>query len=193
MLFCFGCLAVFCCFLGEQKSSPKKCNNSLYINMLRRFWDFQAVQKLYFYPLYFCELYHKNKGNGGTWGTFFKNAKVPPALWHKVLRILLGGTIKIININIFLNIYKKKYKNSIKNIQICKKHKCIYILINRKIEKFPQKSFTNPYGIRLRELFRCSPQFPQKILHKPLWHKAGGTMGGNFLHNLEFPPILYIF
>ena len=65
----------------------------------------------------------------GSWGTFFKNAKVPPALWHKVLRILLGGTFKIININIFLNIYKKKYKNSIKNIQICKNTNA-YIYIN---------------------------------------------------------------
>ena len=65
----------------------------------------------------------------GTWGTFFKNAKVPPALYIKVLRILLGGTIKIININIFLIYTQKKYKNSIKNIQIYKNTN-IYIYIN---------------------------------------------------------------
>ena len=71
----------------------------------------------------------KTRATGELGELFFFNSKVPPALWHKVLRILLGGTFKIININIFLNIYKKKYKNSIKNIQICKNTNA-YIYIN---------------------------------------------------------------
>ena len=95
--FHFGCLCDFQgCFWGTFLF-PTKTAIRLYISRCyAEFWIFKTVQKIYFYPLYFRDLVHKNKDHVGNLGNFFQKSNSSPSLIYQGVTLNFMGNYSLL-------------------------------------------------------------------------------------------------